>query len=293
VTVFSERGVCDAHCHIVGPSAQFPLVAGATGDYPKEALFELHRRLGVDRSVIVQSARHGRDNAAVEDAIRAGGGRVLGIAIVSTGVPDLELERLARIGVRGVRFNFMRHVAGAEPIEAVIEMTPRLARLGLHLQVHFESELVHALAPHLKRSEVPVVIDHLGRVDALRGASHADFAALTQLLHDDRFYVKVSGIDRIDRQPPYPAGIALARLLVQSFPERCLWGTDWPHLNHHHQPDDVRLSELTASIAPDPELRHRLLVSNPERFYRFEPLEATCPPLRTPARTPQTSRENP
>ena len=167
----------------------------------------------------------------------------------------------------------MRHLHAADPIEAVIELTPRLARAGLHLQVHFESDLIHALGPQLSRSQVPVVIDHLGRVDALRGASHADFVALTRLVQDERFYVKVSGVDRIDRAPPYAAGIELARLLVQSVPGRCFWGTDWPHLNHHHQPDDEGLAALTASIAPDPQLRHRLLVSNPEAFYRFEPLE--------------------
>ncbi|MGE0799292.1 MAG: amidohydrolase [Lautropia sp.] len=271
--ILSERGVCDAHCHVVGPAQRFPLVEGATGHHPKEALFDLHRRLGIERSVIVQSARHGRDNSAVEDAIRSGAGRYLGVAIVGVEASDDELVRLARAGFRGVRFNFMRHLHAAEPIEAVIEMTPRLARAGMHLQVHFESDLVHSLGPHLKRSHVPVVIDHLGRVDASRGAAHADFAALLQLLQDERFHVKVSGVDRIDHEPPYAAGVELARLLVQALPARCLWGTDWPHLNHRHQPDDTRLAELTASIAPDPELRHRLLVTNPETFYRFQPLE--------------------
>jgi 2-pyrone-4,6-dicarboxylate lactonase len=271
---FAERGVCDAHCHIVGPAERFPLVDGASGYHPKEALFALHRQLGVERSVIVQSARHGLDNSAVEDAIRSGERRYLGVAIVGVDTSDDELARLVRVGFRGVRFNFMRHLHAAEPIEAVIEMTPRLARAGLHLQVHFESDLIHPLGPHLKRSHVPVVIDHLGRVDASRGASHADFAALTHLLQDERFHVKVSGVDRIDRGPPYPAGIELARLLVRSFPGRCFWGTDWPHLNHHHQADDATLAKLTALIAPDSELRHRLLVTNPETFYRFESLEA-------------------
>ena len=270
--VFSEPGVCDAHVHVVGPADRFPLVEGASGHFPKEALTEMHRRLGIDRSVLVQSARHGTDNAAIEDAIRTSGGRFLGIAVVDVGVADGELARLAAAGIRGVRFNFMRHVHSAARIEDVVALTPRLARLGLHLQVHFESHLVHTLGPHLQRAEVPVVIDHMGRVDASLGAAHEDFAALVRLMGDERFRVKVSGIDRIDRQPPYAAGVALARQLVSSFPSRCLWGTDWPHLNHHHAPDDAALAELTAAIAPDPEHRHQLLVSNPASFYRFEPL---------------------
>lgn len=270
-------GTCDTHCHIVGPAGLFPFVQGTTSpDYPKEALFELHQSLGIARSVIVQSARHGQDNSAVEDAIHSGGARYLGVAIVGVDVDDAELLRLASAGFRGVRFNFMRHLSRAEPIEAVIELTPRLARAGLHLQVHFESDLIHSLAPHLLRSHVPVVIDHLGRVDASRGPDHADFAALMRLMGDERLRVKVSGVDRIDRTPPYAQAVELAQRLVASFPERCLWGTDWPHLNHHHQPDDRQLAALTAAIAPDPVARHRLLVSNPESFYRFVPLGPTA-----------------
>jgi 2-pyrone-4,6-dicarboxylate lactonase len=272
---------------VIGPAARFPLQSPATSaavpaqpvlEAPKEALFALHARLGIDRSVIVQSARHGLDNSAVEDAISAGGGRYLGIAIVPTDVDDAELGRLAACGFRGVRFNFMRHLGAAEPIEAVMALAPRLAGHGLHLQVHFESELIHGLAPHLAESPVPVVIDHMARVDASKGPDHADFMALRRLLADERFLVKVSGVDRIDRGPPYAAGVALARLLVESFPDRCLWGTDWPHVNHHHCPDDKELAVLTAAIAPDADLRQRLLVRNPERFYRFDPL-----PIKRPA----------
>lgn len=268
-------GTCDSHCHIIGPSGRFPLVAAAAGaghlceEHPKEELRRVHDALGIALAVIVQSARHGKDNAAVQDAIACSEGRYLGVGIVGVDVTEVELARLASAGFRGVRFNFMRHLASSEPIEAVIELTPRLARFGLHLQVHFESDLVHTLGPHLLRSHVPVVIDHLGRVDASRGPQHADFEALCRLMADERFRVKVSGIDRVDRAYPYAHGVELARLLVSRFPDRCLWGTDWPHLNHHHQPDDAQLVELTRVIAPDPELHHRLLVANPESFYCF------------------------
>lgn len=273
--VFSEPGVCDAHVHIVGPADRYPLIEGATGHFPKEALTEVHQRLGIDRSVLVQSARHGTDNTVIEEAIGASGGRLLGVAVVDVDVADHELARLAAAGIRGVRFNFMRHVHTSARIEDVIALTPRLARFQLHLQVHFESHLIHSLAPHLQRAQVPVVIDHMGRVDASLGAAHEDFAMLLRLLHDERFLVKVSGVDRIDRQPPYTAGVALARQLVAAFPSRCLWGSDWPHLNHHHTPDDSALAALTVAMAPDPELRHRLLVANPAAFYRF-----AAPPIR-------------
>lgn len=275
-TLALPPGACDAHVHVFGPAARFPYAAGRSFtpvDAPKEALFALHRTLGIARCVIVQSALHGLDNRVVEDAIAAGGGRYLGVALVPADVPDAELARLAAAGIRGVRFNFMQHLPSAR-VEDVVALTRRLAPHGLHLQVHFEAGLVHTLAAPLAQSAVPVVVDHMARVNAARGPDHADFRALHALLRNPLFRVKVSGIDRIDPRPPYAHGIALAHRLVHDYPERCLWGTDWPHPNHTHVPNDAALVEALAAIAPEPELRERLLVRNPQSFYRFEETNA-------------------
>ena len=276
-TLSLPAGACDAHVHVFGPAARYPYAPGRNFtpvDAPCETLFALHRQLGVERCVIVQSAVHGHDNRVVEDAIRAGQGRYLGVALVPANVADGELRRLAAAGFRGVRFNFMKHLAGASSVDEVVALTPRLQAAGLHLQVHFESSLVHSLGGALARSAVPVVIDHMGRVDATLGAGHADFVALHALLANPLFHVKLSGIDRIDANlaaaPSYEHGTALARLLLQSYPERCFWGTDWPHPNHTHVPDDGALVDALARIAPDAAQREQLLVRNPQNFYRFE-----------------------
>jgi 2-pyrone-4,6-dicarboxylate lactonase len=269
---------CDSHVHVFGPAERFPYAAGRNFtpvDAPKEALFALHRTLGISRCVIVQSAVHGLDNRVVEDAIAAGGGRYLGVALVPVDVSDAELARLAGAGMRGVRFNFMKHLPGAaDPARIVEQLTPRLAGVGMHLQVHFQSDLVHELAAPLAKSTVPVVIDHMGRVDATLGAEDPDFRALFALLANPLFRVKVSGIDRIDSKPggapAYDAGVALARKLVEAYPDRCLWGTDWPHPNHTHVPNDASLVEALERIAPSERLREQLLVTNPAAFYRFE-----------------------
>jgi 2-pyrone-4,6-dicarboxylate lactonase len=266
-------GACDCHVHVFGPVARFPHAADSAiqpADATKETLFALHRRLGIARCVIVQSLVHGFDNRAVEDAIAAGGGRYLGVALVPPGVADEELMRLAHAGFRGIRFNFMQHAGAAEGIRDMIDFTRRLAPLGLHLQVHFESSLIHLLAPALAHSAVPVVIDHMGRVDAAQGAAHPDFVALHALMQHPHIRVKVSGIDRISHQPGYADGIALAQMLVRDFPDRCLWGTDWPHPNHSHVPDDGMLVDALAQIAPDAAAREQLLVRNPQDFYRFD-----------------------
>jgi 2-pyrone-4,6-dicarboxylate lactonase len=226
--------------------------------------------MGISRCVIVQSACHGYDNGVVEDAIAAGQGRYLGVALVRLEVTDAELARLASAGMRGVRFNFMRHLPAAAGIGEVVAFTRRLAPLGMHLQLHFESALIHQIAPALKDSAVPVVIDHMARVDAGAGPDHADFRALRTLLRQPARFVKVSGADRISRDPGYADGAALAQLLVREFPEQCFWGTDWPHPNHTHVPDDGALVDLLSAIAPEPELREQILVRNPMAFYRFE-----------------------
>jgi 2-pyrone-4,6-dicarboxylate lactonase len=267
---------CDSHVHVFGPRSRFPYAAGlkvTPVEAPKEKLFALHRQLGIERCVMVQSVIHGLDNRVIEDAIVAGKGNYLGVALVPIDVDHAELKRLARVGFRAVRFHFMKHLHAGASIDQVLALTPALAEVGMHLQVHFESQLVHELGPKLRQSEVPVVIDHMGRVDANLGAGHADFQRLMRLLDDPRMHVKVSGIDRIEATARagsgYPMGVALAKELVARFPMQCVWGLDWPHPNHTHIPDDGELVNALRQIAPSPEAMQRLLVDNPQALYRF------------------------
>lgn len=269
-------GACDSHVHVFGPRDRFPYAPGKSNmpaEAPKERLFALHKQLGIERCVVVQSITHGLDNRVVEDTIEAGAGRYLGVALVPVDVPDAELRRLAGCGFRAVRFHFMKHIGGGTRVDDVLALTPRLAAVDMHLQVHFESGLVHTVGQQLLQSDVPVVVDHMGRVDATRGAEHEDFQALMRLLDQPGMHVKVSGIDRIESgaRPGsgYPLGVALARELVSRFPEQCVWGLDWPHPNHTHIPDDGELVDALGRIAPTPESLEKLLVHNPQALYRF------------------------
>jgi 2-pyrone-4,6-dicarboxylate lactonase len=268
---------CDAHVHVFGPTDKFPYSPTrkiTPVEAPKEKLFALHKAFGIERCVIVQSVVHGNDNRVVEDAIEAGGGNYLGVALIPVDVPDQELTRLARRGFRAVRFNFMKHLTGGFDVQDVLKLTPRLADVGMHLQVHFESELVHSVGKALLQSAVPVVIDHMARVDATLGEGHADFQALMKLLDHKNMHVKVSGIDRIEATSQagsgYPMGTQLAARLVEKFPDHCVWGLDWPHPNHTHIPDDGELVDALAVIAPSADALQRLLVTNPQALYRFE-----------------------
>ena len=274
-TLRLPAGACDTHVHVFGPQPRFPFASGRSFtpcEAPKAKLFALHALLGIERCVVVQSNAHGYDNSVTEDALAAKGGAYVGIALVPLSVDDAELARLDAVGFRGARFHFMRHLGTAAPIDDVIAFGNRLAGIGWHLQLHFDSPLIHDLAPALLRSPVPVVIDHMARIDASRGVDQPDFRRLRELMRDPRFFVKVSGPERASRQgPPYADAVPFAKALVEDAGDRVLWGTDWPHPNLDHVPDDGLLADLIEQIAPGDVQRQALLVANPERLYRFGP----------------------
>ena len=265
-------GSWDTHFHVLGPKAQFPFASTTTidpGDATKEMLFALHEKLGIEHGVFVQSAVHGMDNRVVEDALATTGSRYVGVALLPPTVEMSELRRLDGLGFRAVRYNFMPHLHQSASIEQVVGLTPRLAEIGWHLQIHLDGSLMADMTPVLARSPVPVVIDHVGRVDAALGLEQASFQALLRLMDDQKFWVKVSGCDRITRSgPPYVDAVPFARTLITRFPDRVVWGTDWPHPHHKGPvPDDGALVDLIAEIAPSEALRRALMVDNPRRLY--------------------------
>ena len=137
------------------------------------------------------------------------------------------------------------------------------------LRLH--SARIAEMSPLLARLPVPVVIDHMGRIDASAGPDQAPFAALMWLLENEHVWVKVSGVERASRQDaPYADAVPFARTLAGRYPERVLWATDWPHPNFRAgPPDDGALVSLLAHIASDEARQRALLVDNPMRFYRF------------------------
>jgi 2-pyrone-4,6-dicarboxylate lactonase len=271
-TLRLPSGACDAHCHVFGPAARFPFATERTYtpvDAPWETLVALHRRLGIARTVLVQASCHGTDNAAMLDAIARSEGTCRGVAMVGADIADADLDALHAGGVRGIRFNFVSHLGRDADLDAVRALAPRIARLGWHAVVHFDADRLETLAPVLGTLPVTMVIDHMGRVDASRGLGQRAFAMLIDLMSDTRFWVKVCGAERITRQgPPYDDAVPFAADLVRRFPDRVLWGTDWPHPNiKKDMPDDGLLVDLLTRIAPEPALLEQLVVTNPTRLY--------------------------
>lgn len=266
------EGACDAHCHVFGPEVRFPFAPQRTYtpvDAPKEKLAERHALLGLSRAVIVQASCHGTDNAAMLDALGASGGRWRGVAMVERDCDAQELSRLHAAGVRGLRFNFVKHLGVDAAQDAILRLAPMIAPKGWHVVIHCDPGRLADISALLQSLPTPVVIDHMARVDAGEGLDQPQYRLLLTLMSDKKFWVKVSGVDRITRQgPPYADAVPFARDLVEKFPDRVLWGTDWPHPNAKAPiPDEGELVDLLAEIAPGIEARTRLLVDNPTRLY--------------------------
>ena len=265
-------GACDAHFHVFGPKAKFPLDPKSPytpADAPKEVLIDRHMFLGIERGVVVQSAVHGFDNSAAADLLAERKGKYFGVALVPVNADMSELKKLHEQGFRGVRFNFVQHLGGGPAIADVLKLSSKLASLGWHLQLHVEPSMIVKMAPELKLSPVPVVIDHMGRIDASRGLDQPDFKHLLKLLEDKRVWVKVSGLERASRQgAPYSDAVPFARKLVAEVGERCVWGSDWPHPNLEAIPDDGILVDLIGEFTNE-EQRKALLFDNPQKLYKF------------------------
>lgn len=265
---------CDAHCHVFGPAAQFPYAPKRSytpPDAPKERLMALHRFLGIERAVIVQASCHGTDNRATLDAIAASEGRYRGIAIVDGSFTERDFRSLHEGGIRGARFNFVKHLGGMPDLDVFRSVIKRIEPLGWHLVLHLGAGDIVELSELIRALPLPFVIDHMGRVKAAAGLEQEPFKALLELMRLETCYVKVCGSERVSTAgAPFADAVPFARALVEAAPDRVLWGTDWPHPNiAKHMPNDGDLVDLVPLIAPTEEYRRKLLVENPARLYGF------------------------
>ena len=264
-------GATDAHCHVFGPAAKFPYAPGrryTPEDAPKEMLRALHDHLGVSRAVIVQASCHGADNAAMLDCIASDPKRYRGVAIVNDSFTDKDYDTLDAGGVRGVRFNFVKHLGGAPDMAVFDRVMDRIKGRGWHVVLHLDAPDIVPLSPMMRKLALPFVIDHMGRVPAKDGVDQPPLRALLELSRLENCWIKVCGAERIS-MPPYAIAVPIAHALVEAAPDRVLWGTDFPHPNATHEADEADLVDLVPQYAPDQAAQKRLLVDNPARLYGF------------------------
>ncbi|MBA4327796.1 MAG: 2-pyrone-4,6-dicarboxylate hydrolase [Polaromonas sp.] len=274
-------GAVDAHCHVFGPGAQFPYAPErkyTPCDASKDQLFALRDHLGFDKNVIVQATCHGSDNRALVDALRHSDNKARGVATVKRDVSDAELQDMHDAGVRGTRFNFVKRLADFTPREVLLEIANRIAPLGWHVVVYFEAQDLPELYDFFTALPTTVVVDHMGRPDVTKPVDGPEFELFVRMMREHHnIWSKVSCPERLSvggppalngEQNAYRDVVPFARRLVETFPDRVLWGTDWPHPNlKDHMPDDGLLVDYIPHIATTAELQRKLLVDNPTRLY--------------------------
>lgn len=264
-------GSTDAHCHVFGPGDKFPYAPNrryTPEDAPKEMLEALHVHLSVERTVIVQASCHGSDNRAMLDAIAADPKRIRGVAIVDASFGDAEYRKLHDGGVRGARFNFVRHLGGRPDMDLFQRTADRIKEMGWHIVLHLDAPDIIPLSDMIRKLPLPFVIDHMGRVPGKDGVNQPPLKALLELAELDKCWIKVCGAERISF-PPYAEAVPIAHAILQAAPDRVLWGTDFPHPNPTHEADEADLVDLVPQYAPDALAQKRLLVDNPARLYGF------------------------
>ncbi len=274
-------GSVDAHCHVFGPGAEFPYAPErkyTPCDASKYQLFALRDHLGFDKNVIVQATCHGADNSALVDALKSSNGKARGVATVKRSVSDAEIQAMHDAGVRGVRFNFVKRLVDFTPKDELLEIAQRIKAWGWHVVIYFEAVDLPELWDFFTALPTTVVVDHMGRPSVDKAVDGSEFELFVKFMRlHPNVWSKVSCPERLSfagpkalngEQNAYQDVIPFAKRIVNEFPDRVLWGTDWPHPNlKDHMPDDGLLVDFIPHIAPTPELQRKLLVDNPMRLY--------------------------
>lgn len=274
---------CDAHFHIFGPPEEFPFAP--TRQYtppaaPLEHYLSMAAVVGIARGVVVQPSVHGLDNSATLDAIKNADGRFRGVARIDDKTTASDIKRLHEGGMRGARFNLLDRPRGNVGLDAFDRAVERIAEAGWSVDLHIDPKNLLAEEKRIRDLPTPVVIDHMARVDPADGLAQPAFQLLLDLLNDDRFWVKVSGADKLCNNGvrfyhgvPYIDAVPFARAVIAAAPRRVIWGTDWPHSNNFapgKTPNDGDLVDLLCEFAPDEQLRKKILVDNPAALYGFQ-----------------------
>lgn len=272
-TFVVPAGSVDAHCHVFGPGQIFPFAPErkyTPCDASREQLFALRDFLGFDKNVVVQATCHGADNAALLDVLEHSDDRARGVVTVKPDIEVAELERMHALGVRGVRFNYVKRLVDPKPDDYYRAIVEKIAPLGWHVVLYFEPADLAEKRDFFASLGVPVVVDHMGRPDVTKPLDNPEFAAYLDFASSADVWTKVSCPDRlsVSGSPAYSDVVPFAKHIVETYPDRVLWGTDWPHPNMKKEmPDDGILVDYVPTIATTPALQEKLLVTNPTTLY--------------------------
>jgi len=280
------KGSCDAHLHVFGDARAYP-VANPNALYqpPQDCTYEamaaLHDALGIDHAVFVQPTIYGTDHRLMHDVLKAAPpGKYRGVAIVDDSVTDAELARLHSVGVRGARFNFGGNFKLAPSMDSFRRSMARVRELGWFIKVFGFGDDFLAVADELRKITMPAIIDHLGGPNVSNGTSAPVIRMLLDLLNNENWWVLLSNGDlRSKAGAPWDDVVPFGQAFYEAAPDRCMWGTDWPHVHRFIRPHETEQDygpahefkrvPLLERYLPDRAARDRVLVDNPARFFGF------------------------
>jgi len=266
------RGAVDTHAHVIGLPPDYPFVAARSYTPPAATAADYLAMLdatAMTYGVLTQVSVHGTDNRLLVETLRANRQRLRGIAVIPLDCPEKDKAALKEAGVVGLRINVL--YGGGVDFSQLEDYAALCAEMGWHLQFLIDAKDIPALASRFAKLPVPFLVDHMGHFPTTRGTDDAGFQALLALVRDGG-WVRLSGAYRSSVQggPPYSDTVPFARMLVEAAPERCVWGSDWPHVANWDTMMGVSdLLDLLADWVPDEALRHRILVDNPQRLFGF------------------------
>ena len=275
----APAGACDCHCHVFGPYDQFPLAADRTyvpPQTPVDTYIAMLNTIGFERGVLVQPSAHGMDNSAMLNALATYPERLRGVGVVrGTATPDA-LVNLYQQGVRGLRFSRLLLPDGTPRYKNAVDIAemsgllPTLRELGMHVQLWIGLDQLAELEPMIRSSDIPLVIDHIGRIDTSAGLDDLRFQRMCSLVRDGHLWVKLTPYRSAQHYPDYPDMRPYHEALLKANPDCLIWGSDWPHINMSKDiPDPGHLVDLLAQWTGDDALIHKILVENPKRLYGF------------------------
>ena len=266
-------GAVDAHCHVFGPGDVFPFAPErkyTPCDASREQLFALRDFLGFEKNVVVQATCHGADNSALLDVLEHANDKARGVVTVKSDISHAELERMHALGVRGVRFNYVKRLVDPKPDDYYRGIIEKIKPFGWHVVLYFEPADLIEKWQFFTSLGVPIVVDHMGRPDVTKPLDDAGFQLFQKFMRENDVWAKVSCPDRltVSGSPLYADVVPFAKAIVEEFSDRVLWGTDWPHPNMKKEmPDDGILVDYVPSIATSAALQEKLLVTNPNNLY--------------------------
>lgn len=266
----------DSQFHVLGPLDKYPIRPGAAYQMPTatwEAALRMHKALGIERGIIVQTTTYGADHAVVLDALAAMGPNYRGCAnaLVFAEASDAYLSTLHDAGIRGARFSFRKELGAVLSDTDYARAIARIRELGWYVKIQPEKDGIMSSVEKYQSLDVPVLIDHMARPDPARGKDDPNLCKMLDLLERENFWVMLSLGEKISKAgPPWDDVIPIARAYIEAAPDRCIWASDWPHpVSVVQPPNDADLLELMYRYAPDRPTLENILVHNPAKLFGY------------------------